>query len=176
MKIAIISDTHDNTPAVNWIISYLNKAEITLALHAGDIINPGNILLFESDFNGTLHFVFGNNDGEQARIVHRIAGSKKTFCHFEAMDQEIEGKRVFMNHYSSVVELVAQLQLFDLAVGGHDHEYRTKQYGKTLFVNPGTTSLTDFVRGVRPKEDKSFVVLDLETMQSERVMIPIDIY
>lgn len=176
MKIGIISDTHDNTAAVNWIIGYLNKAGIELALHAGDIINPGNILLFESDFNGTLHFVFGNNDGEQGRILQRIAGSKKTFCHFEAMDEEIAGKRVFMNHYSFIVELVAQSQLFDLAVGGHDHEYRTTQYGKTLFVNPGTTSLTDFIRGIRPKEDKGFVVVDLETMETERIVVPVDIY
>lgn len=41
MKIAIISDTHDNSPAIVWIIEYLNENGITMALHAGDMINPG---------------------------------------------------------------------------------------------------------------------------------------
>lgn len=171
MKIAIISDTHDNTQAVDWIIKYLHQHQITLAFHAGDIINPSNINLFEKTYQGELHFVFGNNDGEQGRTIRNISGSKKTFCYHEAMDKEFSGKRIFMNHYSSIVELVAQSNLFDVAIGGHDHNYRTKQYGKTLFVNPGTTSLADFYLGFRDESDKSFVVVDLETMEHERVMI-----
>lgn len=172
MKIAIISDTHDNAAAVMWIIEQLNQQNITTAFHAGDIINPGIIKLFDEKFKGELHFVFGNNDGEVGRAVKNIASSEKTFCYFEAMDKEFAGKRIFMNHFSSIVELVAQSELFDVAIGGHDHDYRTIQYGKTLFVNPGTTSQTDFFLDRREKSDKSFVILDLETMEHERVMIP----
>lgn len=46
MKIAIISDTHDNTPAIVWVIEYLNDQGISTAFHAGDIINPGIIRRF----------------------------------------------------------------------------------------------------------------------------------
>lgn len=172
MQAAIISDTHDNTKAIDWIISYLNDHKIKLAFHAGDIINPGNIGLFEQNYQGELHFVFGNNDGERARIVSSIANSKKTFCYFENMDKEFEGKRIFMNHFSSTVELVAQSGQVDIAIGGHDHEYRVIEYGSCLFINPGTTSLTDFYRGVRPETEKGFVVLDLESMEHQRVMVP----
>jgi uncharacterized protein len=171
MKIAIISDTHDNTTAISKIIAYLNQNQVKTAFHAGDIINPGNIMLFEKTYQGELHFVFGNNDGEQGRTIQRIANSTKTFCYYEAMDKEFVGKRIFMNHYSSIVELVAQSNLFDLAIGGHDHDYRVKQYGKTTFVNPGTTTLTDYYMGVRQESDKSFVVFDLESMTHERVLI-----
>jgi putative phosphoesterase len=172
MKIAIISDTHDNAQAVTWIIDQLNQQNISTAFHAGDIINPGIIKLFEEAYKGELHFVFGNNDGEMGRALKNIAQSNKTFCYFEAMDKELAGKRIFMNHYSSIVELVAQAEVFDLAIGGHDHNYRTKQYGKTLFINPGTTSLADYYLGRREKSDKSFVILDLQTMEHQRVMIP----
>jgi uncharacterized protein len=174
MKAAIIADTHDNTKAVVWIIDYLNKNDIKLAFHAGDIINPANIVLFEENFNGELHFVFGNNDGEQGRTLKKIASSKKTFCYFEMMDKEFLGKKIFMNHYSSIGEIVAQAELFDLVIGGHDHDYRFKQYGESLFINPGTTSLADFYVGRRAENDKSFVTIDLDTLKHQRVLVPND--
>lgn len=172
MKVAIIADTHDNSQAIIWIIDYLNNHDIKLAFHAGDIINPGNIALFEKNYKGELNFVFGNNDGEQGRILKNINTSKKTFCYFEAMDKEFFGKRIFMNHYSSIGELVAQSGEFDLVIGGHDHDYRTKNYNKTLFVNPGTTSLTDHYTNRKAGKYKSFVVLDFETMETERIFVP----
>lgn len=66
MKIAIMSDTHDNTPAIVWMIEYLNEQKIKTALHAGDMINPGILYRFRDHYLGQLHFVFGNNDGEKA--------------------------------------------------------------------------------------------------------------
>lgn len=68
MKIALITDTHDNTPAIAWIIQYLNEHSITIALHAGDLINPGVVLRFNKHFKGHFHFIFGNNDGERAGL------------------------------------------------------------------------------------------------------------
>lgn len=164
MKVAIISDTHDNMTAVDWIIKYLNENKISVAFHAGDIVNPGNIHNFNDHYVGDLHFVFGNNDGDGARIAAIAANSEKLNCYFEVMELEFENKKIFMNHYSTIAEQVAQNGNFDLVIGGHDHQYRTKQYGKTLFVNPGNTVNS-------ANSEKGFVVLDLDTMEHERVLL-----
>lgn len=171
MKAAIISDTHDNTPAIAWMINYLHEKNISLAFHAGDIVNPGNIALFEKTFNGELHFVFGNNDGEHGRILRNISQSEKVFCYFEAMDAVFHDRRIFMNHFSEISELVAQNNLFDIVIGGHDHKYRVKKFGKTVFVNPGSTSKTDFILGRSSKDESSFVVIDLVSLETQRIMV-----
>src|SRR5688572_3266032 len=122
MKVAIISDTHDNTPAIVWIIEYLNEHAIPMAFHGGDLINPGIIRRFIEHYQGHLHFIFGNNDGEQRLLALRAKDSTNVTCHGTQMNLELDGRKIFMNHYSEVSEEVAKNGVFDIAIGGHDHE------------------------------------------------------
>lgn len=172
MKIALISDTHDNTPAIVWIIEYLNEHKISVAFHAGDMINPGIIRRFHEHYDGHLHCVFGNNDGEKAITMNRVHTYDDVTCHLEEMRLELEGKKIFMNHYSSIGESVAQSQEFDLCIGGHDHEYRVVFYDKSLFINPGNTVTKDKWLPQEADKESSFVIIDLSTMEHERVMVP----
>ncbi len=171
-QIAIISDTHDNTPAVVWIIEYLNELNISTAFHAGDMIHPGICRRFAEHFNGHLHFVFGNNDGEQARICAMAETSDKLTCHLQEMRLEHAGKKIFMNHYSSISESIAKSGEFAVCVGGHDHTYRVLQHGASTFINPGNTVTKDKWLPAPQDKESSFVILDLDTMQHERVMVP----
>lgn len=172
MKIAILSDTHDNTPAIVWIINYLNSHAIPMAFHAGDMINPGILFRFRDHYNGHLHFVFGNNDGEHALAERRSSESDNLTCHLSEMQLEIEGKKIFMNHFSSISELVAKSGEFDLTIGGHDHNYRVIKHAACLFVNPGNTVTKDEWLPQAEDRESSFVILDLVTMEHERVMLP----
>jgi putative phosphoesterase len=175
MKIAIMSDTHDNTPAIVSIIEHLNEHKIKTAFHAGDMINPGVHRRFIQHYAGHLHFVFGNNDGDKALIERRVTASENLTCHLEEMRLELEGKKIFMNHYSSISESVAKSGEFDLYIGGHDHEYRVIPHGSALFINPGNTVTKDKWLPQKADEESSFVILDLETMQHERIMVPLDL-
>lgn len=172
MKIAIISDTHDNTPAIVWIIEYLNQHNIEIALHAGDMINPGILYRFKDHYQGHLHFVFGNNDGEQALAERRSNAAENLTCHVMEMRQTFGNKTFFMNHYSSMSESVARSGEFDVCVGGHDHLFRVKKYGNTVFINPGNTVTKDKWLPQAPDKESSFVVLDTDTMETERILLP----
>ncbi len=172
MKIAILSDTHDNTPAIVWIIEYLNDKCITTALHAGDMINPGILYRFRDHYQGHLHFIFGNNDGENALAERRANVAKNLTCHLWEMRLELEGRNIFMNHYSTISETVAKSGEFDVAIGGHDHQYRVIEHDKCLFINPGNTVTKDKWLPQEPDKESSFVILDLESLKHERVMLP----
>ena len=171
MKIAVISDTHDNSPAVTWIIQYLNEHKITIALHAGDIINPGIVMRFHKHYEGHLHFIFGNNDGERAGLMARTASMEKISCHGDTLRMELGGKMIFMNHYSDMGENMAQSGVFDVCIGGHDHQYRIVE-GPSLFINPGNTVTKDEWLMQDADKASSFVLLDLETLETERIMVP----
>lgn len=174
-KIAIMSDTHDNTPAIVWIIEYLNQMQITTALHAGDMINPGILFRFRDHYIGHLHFVFGNNDGERAIAQERATEAKNITCHKNELCLELGGKKIFMNHYSSISESVAKGGEFDVCIGGHDHAYRVIYHGASMFINPGNTVTKDKWLPQEVDKESSFAVLDLETMQVERVMVPLTV-
>lgn len=172
MKIAILSDTHDNTPAIVWIIEYLNEKKIKVALHAGDMINPGVVRRFAEHYDGHLHFVFGNNDGEHTLIERRANAAQNLTCHGNELQLEVEGKKIFMNHYSSIGEPVAKSGDFDIIIGGHDHQYRVIEYGTSLFINPGNTVTKDKWLPQAADKESSFVILDLDSLKHERVMLP----
>jgi len=172
MNIAIISDTHDNSPAIVWIIEYLNEHKVPVALHGGDMINPGILFRFRDHYEGHLHFVFGNNDGEMALAERRANSAANLTCHLQEMRLELEGRKIFMNHYSSISESVAKGQEFDLCIGGHDHQYRSVIHGKSLFLNPGNTVTKDKWLPQEPDKESSFVLLNLTTMEHERIMVP----
>lgn len=172
MHIAIISDTHDNSPAVVWIIEYINSHAIPIALHAGDIINPGIIARFKEHYTGHLHFVFGNNDGERDGLKKMAEDATNLTCHGEEMKLNLEGRRIFMNHYSSISEAAATTGEYDICIGGHDHVYRVNPHGESLFINPGNTVSHDKWQRSEAEKQSSFVILDLETLKHERVIIP----
>jgi len=61
MKIAIISDSHDNIPNIQKFLGWANKNEIEMIIHCGDIAAPSMISdLFAKEFKGEMHFVYGN--------------------------------------------------------------------------------------------------------------------
>lgn len=173
MKIALITDTHDNTPAIAWIIQYLNEHSITIALHAGDLINPGVVVRFNKHFKGHFHFIFGNNDGERAGLMHRSAGFENVTCHGDTLRMELGGKTFFMHHFSDLAEEMAQSGVFDVCIGGHDHQFRVIE-GPSLFINPGNTVTKDAWLPQEADKESGFVLLDLETLAVERILLPIE--
>lgn len=172
MKIAIISDTHDNSPAIVWIIEYLNEHKIPVALHAGDLINPGILFRFRDHYQGEFHFVFGNNDGEQTIAAQRSTEAKNITCHWHYADLEFDNRKIFMNHYSTIGEKIVKSGEYDLVIGGHDHQYRVIEHENSLFINPGNTVTKDKWLPQAADHESSFVILDTESMKHERVMVP----
>jgi len=65
MKIAIISDTHDNVYVIKKFISSIKKQGIKDVIHAGDICAPITLKLFKGI---NLYFVLGNNDGDVIKL------------------------------------------------------------------------------------------------------------
>ena len=80
-----------------------------------------------------------------------------------------------MNHYSDISEVVAKSGEFDICIGGHDHQYRVVTHGKSMFINPGNTVTKDKWLPQEADKESSFVILDLETMEHERIMVPTDL-
>ncbi|OGZ70999.1 MAG: hypothetical protein A2980_03280 [Candidatus Staskawiczbacteria bacterium RIFCSPLOWO2_01_FULL_33_13] len=146
MKIAIVSDTHDNIDNFNKIIDFLHKENIGTILHCGDICNQEIINEATKNFKGEIMFVRGNGDFQ----LHNIP---------EKLEIELGNKKIFFNHYPDIAKRKAESGKFDLVFYGHTHRPWVEMIGNCKLVNPGE------VAGQRFKP--TFAIYDTENDKLE---------
>ncbi|GBE55372.1 MAG TPA: metallophosphoesterase [Euryarchaeota archaeon] len=153
-KIGILSDSHDNMKLLKKAVEKLNKVEIELVLHAGDIVAPFSARLL-GELKAPVRFVFGNNDGER-QLLRKVVGELNSEID-DFLEIEFSGKNIALYHGTDrrILDLIVESQRYFLVATGHTHEKYIKKVGNTLVVNPG--ELCGYLTG-----EATFAVLDLE--------------
>ena len=131
MKIGFMADSHDNLPAVAKAVGVFNDADVSLVVHAGDLVAPfvaKPLVGLNADFVA----VFGNNDGERFGLARVFEGKIHRAPHLV----DYGGKKILLLHEPDNLEALAVSGCFDAIVYGHTHDVDV-QKGKTLVVNPG---------------------------------------
>ncbi|HOU36051.1 MAG TPA: metallophosphoesterase [Candidatus Omnitrophota bacterium] len=130
MRIGILSDTHDNLPAIKRAVDFFNQQKVQFVFHAGDFIAPFAIPYIDKlacDWRG----VFGNNDGERQGLERASAGRIKEGI----LRVEIGNARIVMAHDSAALDI--RQEKADIFVCGHTHKPEIAAHGNCLIVNPG---------------------------------------
>lgn len=164
MKIAILSDSHDHYENLQKAIDYANKISCEYLLFAGDLVAPGNGTKILSSFKGSLHFIFGNNDGEEFGMTKQFAKHENLHIEGKWFEIELDGKKIFMNHFPRIAEIALESGLFDLVIYGHDHETKLVETEKGILLNPG--SLHPY--GI---EKATFAIYDTELSKVEIISV-----
>ncbi|OIO63387.1 metallophosphoesterase [Candidatus Woesearchaeota archaeon CG_4_10_14_0_2_um_filter_33_10] len=142
MLIGIISDTHDNARNLLKAVELFNEKEVGLVIHCGDWVSP-----FMPDFcdklNCKIISVFGNNDGDIFRFLSRNE-KERWNIEFErdCVEMNIDGKKIaaYHGHSKPLLQSLIKSQDYDAVFSGHNHKASVEKKGKTLHVNPGSTS------------------------------------
>jgi uncharacterized protein len=71
MKIAIISDVHDNLRNLNKVLKALKEVNIDLLLHCGDWIMPFTMRTFV-DLGKPVKGVLGNGDPDIQKFLYQL--------------------------------------------------------------------------------------------------------
>lgn len=164
MKIAILSDAHDHYENLEKAINHANEVGCEVLLFAGDLIAPGSGAKALSRFNGKVHFIFGNNDGEEFGMTKQFANYESLSIEGKWFEVELGGRIIFMNHYPRIAEIAAESGIFDLVIFGHDHQRLLKKVDSCLLLNPG--ALHPY--GI---EQASFAIYDTDTNEAEIIDI-----
>ena len=72
MHVAVFSDSHDQITHLEAALAAANRAGAEMLLHCGDLCSPFMIDRLGRGFQGPIHIVFGNNDGD-GRMLQTIA-------------------------------------------------------------------------------------------------------
>ncbi len=134
MKIAILSDIHDNI----WVLrDLLAGLEADALLFCGDFCAPFTLKQIGEGFGGPIHAIFGNNDGDQWLMGQVAARFSHVTLHGDFAEVELGGRQVAVTHYPPIGRALARSGVYDLVCYGHNHERAVEQVGRTLLVNPG---------------------------------------
>jgi uncharacterized protein len=162
MKIAIVSDIHDNVWTLKAALAQVNDAAVLL--FCGDLCSPFIVGLMAEVFRGPIHIVEGNNEGDWRRISQAAAKFSNVHLHGEFFEDEMDGKRVAINHYPNLALPLAQSGQYDLVCYGHDHHFAIEQRGSTLTLNPG--ALLGYDPVLKQDIPATFIIYDTQLHQA----------
>jgi len=142
MLLAVLSDTHDLLPAIDRAVSEILRRNVSIVLHAGDIISPFSLKRFKN-LSSKMYIVYGNNDGEKV-LLSRLAEELNIILRSSPLVIRKEGYKIVLMHGLEGKEeteeyafSIAKSGQYDLIVYGHTHEAKFAREGDTLIVNPG---------------------------------------
>ncbi len=160
MKVAVISDTHDNKTAIKEAFRIIESKGIKLTFHLGDIVSPFVADFIREVYSGRLIVLLGNNDGEKFFLKKKFEGNGFELRELKPVKLEIGGRRVILMHEPIEVESLARSGDFDVILYGHLHRVDNRTVENTLILNPGEACgyLTD---------RRTFAILDLENLMAE---------
>ncbi|MDA1016099.1 MAG: metallophosphoesterase [Planctomycetota bacterium] len=130
MLLGILSDSHDHLDRIHAGVDRLVREGIEVLIHPGDIIAPfaAKAVL---DWQGPLHVVYGNNDGERNGLkvlLPQIVDGPLLV--------EVGGICISLDHYPPD-ETHPPIENVRAIIYGHTHQIVNETRGGVLHLNPG---------------------------------------
>ncbi|MEJ2252351.1 MAG: metallophosphoesterase [Candidatus Lokiarchaeota archaeon] len=168
MKIAVISDTHDNLENISKAVSLMNKKNVDILIHCGDYVSPFTKRRFDGlndNIKKNFYGVWGNNDGDKPFLQRNLG----QICQFVGREllTEFDGKKIYATHDidERVIDAIAKSGEFNIVIYGHTHNSVNKKLDNgVLIVNPGEAC--GYLSG-----NASFAIIDTETMEANIIQI-----
>ncbi|MEZ4528565.1 MAG: metallophosphoesterase [Desulfobacterales bacterium] len=137
MRIAIMSDSHDNLWNMRKALKLIQERNADLILHCGDFVAP--FMLREMEQAGIpVHGVFGNNDGDRY-LLTKLSFTELSHITLHGMAGELDlaGYRIAFAHERLKADGLVFSGKYDLVCFGHTHTWLQEKIGETLLLNPG---------------------------------------
>ncbi len=167
MKIAILSDIHDNIWSLQAALTAVQDTELLIC--CGDLCSPFIVPILAEGYPRPIHLSLGNNDGDLFRITKNASSYDHFYIQGEYFETEIDGKKFAVNHYDNIGLEIARQGAFDVVCFGHNHRYQVERFGKTLAINPG--ALMGYSPLDQQKKPPTFVKYDTSSDSVETYQI-----
>ena len=157
MKLGVLSDTHDNVPAVEAAMDRFEAAGVESVVHYGDFIAPPVVPHLDRD-GVAVHAVRGNNDGEREGLVSAFESLDGGRLHGRFAELEFDGREFAVLHGEQrpVIEALATSGEYEYVLHGHWHVRKRREVDGTTVLNPGAHFPTV------PAEHRTVAVVDTD--------------
>lgn len=135
MKIAIVSDIHDNQVNLKKCLDWLKKGKFKEMIYCGDITNNETLDILAKGFPGKIYLVKGNAEIYQEEDLEKYKnieyGGKVGIFN-------VGGKIVGICHEPFLIDSILEKERVDIIFHGHTHRPWIREKEKTRIINPGT--------------------------------------
>lgn len=137
MKIAIISDTHDNLATLDKFISFAKIAEVGTVIHCGDVADGPTLEHLVQNLNVPVFLALGNMDyvDRLETIIKKYPNRITLFENFGKA--ELCGLNIGFCHHIQTARDNAKKGNFDFVFYGHSHKPWMENIGSCVMANPG---------------------------------------
>lgn len=164
MKVAIISDIHDNLPNLKKVLKYCLENHVEKIICCGDF---GTERTFDklAEFKGEIFTVLGNMDEGYVEYVN----IKDKYPHFQVWEifgeVEIDNLKIGFSHniHDAYAKISEKKGYFDFYFYGHTHKPWEQDFLGTRLVNPGNVANQWF--------QPTFAVLDTNSQELKLITI-----
>lgn len=155
MKLAVLSDIHDNQARLKEALAICAKNKIESCICCGDVGNFVTARMIFDSFRN-VYFALGNADFN-LRDKTSLFPENVLFSE-NVLEIEIDGLRIAVVHYDYKTRALAESGGYDLIFYGHSHTPWEKTMGKTIVLNPGEVA--------GQYGQASFAIFDTETKKA----------
>ena len=165
MKIAIISDSHDNVENTDKFVKLAKKEKFSAIIHCGDMCAPTAFKHFLVA-GIPIYYTFGNVDASTGfEIFAKVLPGTKNLKIYKPFGKvEIGGKKIAFVHYGDFAKGFACTKEYDAVFYGHNHLKKAEKIGNCWLVNPGPLSGYKYKR---PEVKATYAVYDTKTNKVE---------
>lgn len=164
MRIAIMSDSHDNIWHLKTALTLILESGAEAIIHCGDFVAP--FMLKRLDKVGIpVYGVLGNNDGSVLSMA-RDAYRDLNHIHLDDVVGRITlgDCRIAYTHDPVVGKAFASTGDFDLVCCGHSHTWHETKVGDCTLLNPGEI--------MGSNGDPSFALFDTQWGTIKKITFP----
>ncbi len=133
MKMAIVSDTHDNLANLKKFLDFSKKEEVKILIHCGDVTKGETLSEIEKNFDGEIYLSLGNADILDS--IFKI--SRKTKIFEKIGELTLEKMKIGFCHKFDFNQKKPFLKNYDFFFFGHTHWPFLKKEGNCILANPG---------------------------------------
>lgn len=160
MKIAVISDIHDNKPRLKQALSICKEAKIEICFCCGDIASLKTVKEISDSFK-KVYIALGNMDHNLKNQLELFP--KNTITSPEILELKIDNLKIVLTHHDTTAKELAKKNLYDYVFYGHTHTPWEEKIKKTTILNPGETAGQFGVA--------SFAIFDTKTKKTKLITI-----
>lgn len=162
IKIAIISDSHDNPVRIDQMLEILKKRNIKTIIHCGDVCSSRVLNYLCNNFPGKIYLSLGNVDAD-----HELYNQKNKLSNLTIFSKfgeiQINNLNIAFVHFPDKATKLAQTEKYDFVFYGHTHKPWEERINNCKKINPGTLAGL-FTRS-------TFAILDTKTKDVELVIL-----
>jgi putative phosphoesterase len=140
MKIAIISDIHNNEVNLKKVLNFCQEKNIQTIISCGDLASKETLDFLCNNFPGHILHTFGNAEYDDLRELAKEKTYKNAFLFENFGEATLEKKPIAFVHYPDRAKELARTGKYTHIFYGHTHKPWEVMLGSCKLLNPGTTA------------------------------------